>query len=83
MSKKKKLVNRLKSKPKDFSFAEARTLMGMCGYSMSNAGKASGSQVYFTRESKAFYMHKPHPQKELHMYQVNAIISELEKEGLI
>jgi len=83
MSKKEKLIARLKSKPKDFKFNEAKTLMSLCGYSISNAGKTSGSQVYFTRDSKVFYMHKPHPQKELHTYQVNAIIAELEKEGLI
>jgi len=83
VSKKEKLIARLKSKPKDFLFTEGKTLMGLCGYSISNAGKTSGSLVYFTRGGKVFYMHKPHPQKELHAYQINAIIKELEKEGLI
>ena len=83
MSKKEKLIVRLKSKPKDFEFSEAKTLMRLCGYSVSNAGKTSGSQVYFTKGRKVFYMHKPHPQKELHVYQVSAIIKELEQEGLI
>ena len=83
MGKKEKLIKRLKSKPKDFKFTEAKTLMQLCGYLMSNAGRTSGSQVYFTKDKKVFYMHKPHPQKELHIYQINAIITELEKEGLI
>jgi len=83
MSKKEKLIARLKTRPKDFKFNEAKTLMGLCGYTVSNAGKTSGSQIYFTRQNKAFYMHKPHPQKELHMYQVNAILEELKEEGLI
>jgi len=83
MSKKDKLITRLKSKPKDFKFIEAKSLMRLCGYSMSGAGKTSGSQVYFAKDKKVFYMHKPHPQKELHLYQINAIIKELEQEGLI
>ena len=83
MGKKEKLIARLKTKPKDFLFSEAKTLMGLCGYKISNAGKTSGSLVYFTRNNKTFYMHKPHPQKELHTYQVNAIITELDKEKLI
>jgi len=83
VSKKEKMIAKLKTKPKDFKFTEAKTLMGLCGYTMSNAGKSSGSQVYFTRGNKVFYMHKPHPQKELHSYQVNAILTELETEGLI
>jgi len=83
MSKKEKMIARLKSKPKNYTYNEAKTLMGLCGYSISNAGKTSGSQVYFARENKVFYMHKPHPQKELHAYQINSIIAELEKEDLI
>ena len=83
MGKKEKAIARLKSKPKDFEFNEAKTLMKLCGYTLSNAGKTSGSQVYFIKGKKVFYMHKPHPRKELHAYQVNAIIKELEQEGLI
>ena len=83
MGKKEKLVARLKSMPKDFEFSEAKTLLEMYGYIMRNAGKTSGSRVSFTRGTKTFYMHKPHPRKELLKYQVNAVIYELEKEGLI
>ena len=83
MGKKEKLIAKLKSRPKDFKYTEAKTLMGLCGYSISNAGKTSGSLVYFTRNKKTFYMHKPHPQKELHTYQVDAIITELDREKLI
>ena len=83
MSRKEKLITRLKTKPKDFKFNDAKTLMGLCGYTVSNAGRTSGSQVYFIRQNKVFYMHKPHPQKELHLYQVNAILNELDEEGLL
>jgi len=54
MSKKEKLIKRLLSKPKDFEFNEAKTLMGLCGYLMSNAGKTSGSRIRFTQSDKVF-----------------------------
>ena len=83
MSKKEKLIERLKTNPKDFTFNETKTLMGLYGYEISSAGKSSGSQVHFTKGKKVFYMHKPHPRKELLVYQVKAVRNELEQEGLI
>ena len=83
MSKKDKLIFRLKSKPKDFTFDEAKSLLEMCGYTFSNVGKTSGSRVCFVRENKVFRMHKPHTRKELLVYQVKELIEELEQEGLL
>ena len=83
MGKKEKLIVRLKSKPKDFTYNEAKTLLGLCGYIMMSSGKTSGSRVSFIREQKVFRMHKPHPRKELLSYQVNELIDELNQEGLI
>ena len=83
MSKKDKIIARLKSKPKDFTFDEAKTLLELCDYIMSNSGKTSGSRVSFTRGKKVFRMHKPHPQKELLTYQIKELIDELKQEGLI
>ena len=83
MSKKEKLIARLKAKPKDFTFDEAKTLLDLCGYIMSNAGKTGGSRVIFTRNQKVFRMHKPHPRKELLLYQIKELIDELKGEGLL
>ncbi|MDR2543658.1 MAG: type II toxin-antitoxin system HicA family toxin [Treponema sp.] len=83
MSKKQKLIARLKSKPKDFTFDEAKTLMELCGYVLSNKGKTSGSRIGFINGEKIFKMHKPHPRKELLHYQVKEIIDELKQEGLL
>jgi len=83
MSKKEKLITRLKLKPKDFTFSEAKTLMGLCGYTFSNAGKTSGSRVCFTKGNKIFRMHKPHPRQELPAYQVKELIDELNQEDLL
>ena len=83
MSKKKKLTSRLQTNPKDFTFEEAKTLLKLYGYTMSNSGKTSGSRVHFVRNKKVFRMHKPHPNKELLAYQIKEIIEELKQEGLI
>jgi len=42
---KEKLIKRLKTKPRDFTFDEAETLLGYLTYSRSNKGKTSGSRV--------------------------------------
>ena len=84
MGKKEKLIKRLKSKPKDFTFKEAETLLNYLDYVLSNKGKTSGSRVMFTSESHApILLHKPHPQKELLSYQIKQLIDVLEQEGLI
>jgi len=83
MSKKEKLIVRLKSKPADFCFDEAKVLLELCGYTLSNAGKTSGSRVCFIKNKKVFRMHKPHPRKELLAYQIKELINELKQEGLL
>lgn len=84
MGKKEKLIQRLKSKPKDFTFDEAETLLGCLSYSRSNKGKTSGSRVSFTSENHAsILLHKPHPNKELKDYQVQQLIEILQQEELI
>ena len=81
MSKKDKLLKRLKELPKDFTFDETRALLESCGYVMSNKGRTSGSRVKFYLGENMLNIHKPHPQKELMEYQLKMIITELEKEG--
>ena len=83
LSRKDKLIVRLKSKPKDFTFNEAKMILELSGYILSNSGKTSGSRVCFTRGQKVFRMHKPHPRKELLHYQVRELIDELKGENLI
>ncbi len=84
MSQKKKLIARLKARPKDLTFEEVETLLGYFGYSRSNKGKTSGSRVTFICENHApIMLHKPHPRKELLSYQIEQLIVILEEEGLI
>ena len=85
MGQKEKLIARLKSKPKDFTFDEAETLLRYFGYSRDNKGKTSGSRVEFINNdlNSTIRLHRPHPRKELKEYQVKKIIKLLEKEDLI
>lgn len=85
MGKKEKLIQELKSKPKDFTFDQAETLLGYLTYKRYNKGRTSGSRVEFVSpDHKAkIIMHKPHPRKVLLDYQVKQLIELLEQEGLI
>ena len=84
MSKKEKLIKRLKSRPKDFTFEEAENLLQFFGYECSNKGHTSGSRIIFKGQKRApILLHKPHPRKTLLDYQVKQLLDVLEQEGLI
>lgn len=84
MGQKEKLMERLKSKPRDFTFEDAETLLGYLTYRRSNKGKTSGSRVMFvSEEHPPILMHKPHPRKELLAYQIRQLLETLEQEGLL
>ncbi|MCL2004265.1 MAG: type II toxin-antitoxin system HicA family toxin [Oscillospiraceae bacterium] len=83
MSQREKMLARLKSKPHDYTFGEARALLENCGYSLLKTGKTGGSRVCFVKGKKVFRMHKPHPRKELLHYQVKELLDELRQEGLL
>lgn len=85
MGRKDKLIARLKSRPKDFTFEEAETLLGYLSYERSNKGKTSGSRVMFVNKERQLQilLHKPHPRKELLAYQVQQLLDVLQQEGLL
>ncbi|MCL2421242.1 MAG: type II toxin-antitoxin system HicA family toxin [Defluviitaleaceae bacterium] len=83
MSKKDKMMKRLKSRPKDFTFDEAVALLLSFGLTKSNKGKTSGSRISFIKGNLKINLHKPHPRNILKMYQVDDLLSKLEEEGLI
>jgi len=84
VGKKDKLIARLKSKPKDFTFAEMESLLECLGYERNDKGRTSGSRIAFKNSKhKTIVMHKPHPRKELLEYQVKEIIKTLDEEGLL
>ena len=77
MSKHEKLVSRLLSRPKDFNYSEAKTLLEHFGFQEENKGKTSGSRVEFIRDNDTILLHKPHPDGTLKDYQVKQLIEEL------
>ena len=84
MSKKEKLLARLKEKPKDFSFDEVVQLMGYFGYNIVAGGKTGGSRVAFSNDKKDYIrMHRPHPKSILKAYQVQNLIDDLKERELI
>lgn len=80
MSKKDKLIQKLKSKPKDFTYEELKTLLNYLGFYEDNKGRTSGSRVEFIREGhKKIQLHKPHPRNVLKPYQIEILLNELEE----
>jgi len=83
VGRKEKLIERLKSNPKDLTFDEMQNVLESLGFVMSNKGKTSGSRVKFLKDNIPIILHKPHPRKELLEYQIKQVLEILEKEDLI
>ena len=50
MGQKEKLIERLRAKPKTFTFDDAESLLRYFGYTRSNKGRTSGSRIMFLSE---------------------------------
>lgn len=84
MSKKEKLLEKLKSKPKDFTYNEAKVILNSLGFVENNKGKTSGSRVTFINEfNEKIDLHKPHPGNELKSYQLIKLINMLKEMEVI
>lgn len=83
MSKKDKLIKRLLSKPKDFTFDEMVTLLRYFDYKFVQGGTGSG--VKFSKEgsNEIINFHKPHPNGKLKVYVLKQVIEKLRRDGLI
>ena len=84
MGQKEKLIERLKAKPKTFTFDDAESLLRCFGYSRSNKRRTSRSRISFTSvDHPPILIHKTNPRKELLEYQVKQLTQILEQEGLL
>ena len=84
LGQKEKLIERLKARPRDFTFEDAETLLRYFDYRRSNKGRTSGSRVMFLSGAPPpIMLHRPHPRKELLSYQVKQLLEILEQEGLL
>ena len=84
MSKKDKLLKRLKSKPLDFTYDELKTLLNYLEFVEHSKGTTSGSRVEFKDKlGRRIILHKPHPNNIIKSYKINEIISALREWRLI
>jgi len=82
MSKKEKLINKLLSIPKDFTFDEMVTLLSYFGYELK---QGNGSRVKFIKQNtnEVINFHKPHSNNVLKKYILEQVIEKLRKDNLI
>ncbi|MDD3269600.1 MAG: type II toxin-antitoxin system HicA family toxin [Syntrophomonadaceae bacterium] len=85
MTKRDKLIERLLQRPVNFEYDEARSLLMRFNYSEENRGRTSGSRVAFVNSETGHIirLHKPHPANTLKRYQIEQLIEELLKQGVI
>ncbi|MBX3492070.1 MAG: type II toxin-antitoxin system HicA family toxin [Parvibaculum sp.] len=84
MTRKDKLIARLKARPRDFTWDELVRLLESLGYKEHRTGKTGGSRRRFVhRDAPAISLHKPHPGNVVKMYAVDEVIRVLTEEGLI
>ena len=81
MSRKEKLIKKIKSNPKDFTYQEVKTLLGLLEFHEFNRGKTSGSRVSFIHNDTKLEikLHKPHPSNTLKPYQIELIIAVIKR----
>ena len=85
MSKKEKLINRLKSHPSDFTWSELNTLLTQLGFVEMAKGKTGGSRTKFYHpiSSTLISLHKPHPKPIIKLYAIKQVLETLKEGGLI
>lgn len=83
MSKFEKAKKRILSRPADYTYTEAKYLLGKMGFEEFNKGKTSGSRVRFFREydDKVILLHKLHPEDEMDRGAVIQLVDYLKEIG--
>jgi predicted RNA binding protein YcfA (HicA-like mRNA interferase family) len=84
MGRRDKLIARLKSRPKDFTWEELARLLEGLGYQEAATGKTGGSRRRFVHATApVIALHKPHPGNIIKMYVIEDVLRVLTEEGLI
>ena len=82
MAKIEKLIERLLSRPVDFTWNELATILGYFGYHELKKGKTGGSRRKFGDDKKRLIIpHKPHPGNIVKRYAIEQIITTLKENG--
>jgi hypothetical protein len=84
MAKIDKLIERLLSLPKDFTWDELIKILAHFGYKELHTGKTGGSRRKFAgHDNHVISLHKPHPGNILKHYQLKEIVASLKETGNI
>ncbi|TFF38881.1 type II toxin-antitoxin system HicA family toxin [Mucilaginibacter psychrotolerans] len=84
MSKHEKLIKRLLSIPKDFTWEELCKVLAFYGYKELTGGKTGGSRRRFVDgDNHMLRLHKPHPGSILKEYSLRDAIEHLKASGHI
>lgn len=84
MSKVEKLLQRLLSNPKDFTWDELVKILSIYGYTEIKKGKTGGSRRKFADENKNIIsLYKPHPSNIIKEYAIKEVIAHLKEKGHI
>lgn len=85
MSKSDKLIERLKTIPKNFTWDETVRILNLFGFTEQKTGKTGGSRRKFldSENNVISFLHEPHPGKIMKMYAVRQLLAYLKERGLI
>lgn len=82
MSKRDKLVERIKGKPKDLRWEEVVTLCEALGFE-TISGNGSRFKFYHKKLDFSLFFHRPHPSNIVKNYVVKQLLNSLTERGLI
>jgi predicted RNA binding protein YcfA (HicA-like mRNA interferase family) len=82
MSQQAKLLERLKRKPKDFTWGELETVLEGFGYQQER-GSGSRRKFIHPETGAMISLHEPHPRKVLKAYQIRDVVDHLREEGYL
>jgi len=75
------LIARLRSKPKDFAWSEACTLMKQCGFTLQN--RKGSRRMFIHHTGLKVGIHEPHSRPALLPYELDYLIDGLKAVGVI
>ncbi len=75
MTKTEKLIERLRQRPKDFTWNELKKVLSYYGYE-ERSGKGS-RRKFINREGQIISLHEPHPKPILKKYMIELVIKQL------
>lgn len=82
MSKYDKLLKRLLSKPTDFEWSEAVTVLTHFGFEIVS-GSGSRRKFKHSKTGSLIILHEPHPKRIMKQYAVDIIVTALKEGGFL